>query len=211
MQVVSDSAELFRHVSAEKPEFYRCIMDVFAAARRLRMPSRRSRQRCISAGLHGVKPDGASLLRPYRSSSSSLRPHVGLFHHDPFTFCPAARDAPLRILLLNGAAGVSQQQIRHAIDRLRRSRNVGQARNARGQISVEHGTQSVKVDVPLLSRQQDRHGSARSRCSPAGRAQPWTRRSYRQQHQVRREAASPRFHTTPQFGHGLHAGPIWQW
>jgi hypothetical protein len=34
MQAVSDSAELFRHVSAEKSEFYRCIMDVFAAAKR---------------------------------------------------------------------------------------------------------------------------------------------------------------------------------
>ena len=34
MRVVSDSAELFRHVSAEKAAFYRCIMDVFAAAKR---------------------------------------------------------------------------------------------------------------------------------------------------------------------------------
>jgi uncharacterized protein (TIGR02677 family) len=34
MQVTSDSAELFRHVSAEKAEFYRCIMEVFAAAKR---------------------------------------------------------------------------------------------------------------------------------------------------------------------------------
>jgi len=34
MQVVNDSAELFRHVSAEKAAFYRCIMDVFAAAKR---------------------------------------------------------------------------------------------------------------------------------------------------------------------------------
>jgi DNA-directed RNA polymerase specialized sigma24 family protein len=34
MQAVSDSAELFRHVSAEKAYFYRCIMDVFAAAKR---------------------------------------------------------------------------------------------------------------------------------------------------------------------------------
>jgi hypothetical protein len=34
MRTVSDSAELFRHVSAEKSEFYRCIMDVFAAAKR---------------------------------------------------------------------------------------------------------------------------------------------------------------------------------
>lgn len=34
MQAVSDSAELFRHVSTEKAYFYRCIMDVFAAARR---------------------------------------------------------------------------------------------------------------------------------------------------------------------------------
>jgi hypothetical protein len=34
MQAVSDSAELFRHVSAEKASFYRCIMDVFAAAKR---------------------------------------------------------------------------------------------------------------------------------------------------------------------------------
>ena len=30
----SDAAELFRHVSAEKAVFYRCIMDVFAAAKR---------------------------------------------------------------------------------------------------------------------------------------------------------------------------------
>jgi uncharacterized protein (TIGR02677 family) len=30
----ADSAELFRHVSAEKAVFYRCIMDVFAAAKR---------------------------------------------------------------------------------------------------------------------------------------------------------------------------------
>jgi uncharacterized protein (TIGR02677 family) len=34
MRAVSDSAELFRHVSAEKAAFYRCIMDVFAAAKR---------------------------------------------------------------------------------------------------------------------------------------------------------------------------------
>jgi hypothetical protein len=34
MRAVNDSAELFRHVSAEKSEFYRCIMDVFAAAKR---------------------------------------------------------------------------------------------------------------------------------------------------------------------------------
>src|SRR5215813_4228743 len=34
MPAVSDSAELFRHVSAEKASFYRCIMDVFAAAKR---------------------------------------------------------------------------------------------------------------------------------------------------------------------------------
>jgi len=34
MQAVSDSAELFRHVSAEKAYFYRCIMNVFAAAKR---------------------------------------------------------------------------------------------------------------------------------------------------------------------------------
>jgi hypothetical protein len=34
MRDVSDSAELFRHVSAEKAAFYRCIMDVFAAAKR---------------------------------------------------------------------------------------------------------------------------------------------------------------------------------
>lgn len=34
MRVANDSAELFRHVSAEKAEFYRCVMDVFAAAKR---------------------------------------------------------------------------------------------------------------------------------------------------------------------------------
>lgn len=34
MRTLDDSAELFRHVSAEKAAFYRCIMDVFAAARR---------------------------------------------------------------------------------------------------------------------------------------------------------------------------------
>ncbi|BCH26340.1 TIGR02677 family protein [Mesorhizobium sp. L-8-3] len=34
MQVANNSAELFRHVSAEKATFYRCIMDVFAAAKR---------------------------------------------------------------------------------------------------------------------------------------------------------------------------------
>src|SRR6267154_3470180 len=34
MRRVSDSADLFRHVSAEKSEFYRCIMDAFAAAKR---------------------------------------------------------------------------------------------------------------------------------------------------------------------------------
>ena len=31
---MNDSADLFRHVSAEKALFYRCIMDVFAAAKR---------------------------------------------------------------------------------------------------------------------------------------------------------------------------------
>src|SRR6516164_9882447 len=34
MQVGSNFTELFRHVSAEKAAFYRCIMDVFAAAKR---------------------------------------------------------------------------------------------------------------------------------------------------------------------------------
>src|SRR5438445_3978907 len=34
MRAVSDPADLFRHVSAEKATFYRCIMDVFAAAKR---------------------------------------------------------------------------------------------------------------------------------------------------------------------------------
>lgn len=34
MPIVSDSADLFRHVSAEKSAFYRSIMDVFAAAKR---------------------------------------------------------------------------------------------------------------------------------------------------------------------------------
>ncbi len=34
MPIVNDPAELFRHVSAEKAVFYRCIMDVFAAAKR---------------------------------------------------------------------------------------------------------------------------------------------------------------------------------
>ena len=34
MQIANDSADLFRHVSAEKAAFYRCIMDVFAAAKR---------------------------------------------------------------------------------------------------------------------------------------------------------------------------------
>jgi uncharacterized protein (TIGR02677 family) len=33
-QAESNSADLFRHVSAEKAAFYRCIMDVFAAAKR---------------------------------------------------------------------------------------------------------------------------------------------------------------------------------
>jgi uncharacterized protein (TIGR02677 family) len=34
MQAVSESADLFRHVSAEKAALYRCIMDVFALAKR---------------------------------------------------------------------------------------------------------------------------------------------------------------------------------
>jgi len=34
MQATPNAAELFRHVSAEKAHFYRCIMDVFAAAKR---------------------------------------------------------------------------------------------------------------------------------------------------------------------------------
>lgn len=34
MHTVTDSADLFRHVSSEKAAFYRCIMDVFAAAKR---------------------------------------------------------------------------------------------------------------------------------------------------------------------------------
>src|SRR5258708_765274 len=34
MRAVSDSAELFKHVSTEKATFYRGIMDVFAAAKR---------------------------------------------------------------------------------------------------------------------------------------------------------------------------------
>ena len=35
MQTVNGSADLFRHVSADKAAFYRCIMAVFAAAKRL--------------------------------------------------------------------------------------------------------------------------------------------------------------------------------
>lgn len=34
MQIESESAELFRHLSADKAAFYRCILDVFAAAKR---------------------------------------------------------------------------------------------------------------------------------------------------------------------------------
>ncbi|WP_245499484.1 TIGR02677 family protein [Mesorhizobium sp. M1A.F.Ca.ET.072.01.1.1] len=34
MQIASDSAELFRHLNADKATLYRCIMDVFAAAKR---------------------------------------------------------------------------------------------------------------------------------------------------------------------------------
>jgi uncharacterized protein (TIGR02677 family) len=34
MQATDDAADLFRHVSAEKAAFYRCIMEVFAAAKR---------------------------------------------------------------------------------------------------------------------------------------------------------------------------------
>ena len=34
MPAANDTAELFKHVSAEKNAFYRCIMDVFAAAKR---------------------------------------------------------------------------------------------------------------------------------------------------------------------------------
>src|ERR1700720_618475 len=34
MPTVDDSADLFRHVSADKAAFYRCIMEVFAAAKR---------------------------------------------------------------------------------------------------------------------------------------------------------------------------------
>ena len=34
MGSVSESAELFRHVNADKSRLYRCILDVFAAAKR---------------------------------------------------------------------------------------------------------------------------------------------------------------------------------
>lgn len=34
MQIPSEAAELFRHLSADKASFYRCILDVFAAAKR---------------------------------------------------------------------------------------------------------------------------------------------------------------------------------
>jgi hypothetical protein len=34
VNVASHAADLFRHVSADKAAFYRCIMDVFAAAKR---------------------------------------------------------------------------------------------------------------------------------------------------------------------------------
>ncbi|WP_320230062.1 DUF2397 family protein [Mesorhizobium captivum] len=33
MQFASESAELFRHLNADKAALYRCIMDVFAAAK----------------------------------------------------------------------------------------------------------------------------------------------------------------------------------
>src|ERR1700757_2474574 len=56
MRVVSDSAELFRHVSAEKAALYRCIMDVFAASKRQYRPQLRPNEVLAETAWPGPKP-----------------------------------------------------------------------------------------------------------------------------------------------------------
>ena len=56
MQAATDSAELFRHVSAEKADLYRSIMDVFAAAKRQYRLQLRPDEVLAEGGWTGLPP-----------------------------------------------------------------------------------------------------------------------------------------------------------
>ena len=93
MPVANDSADLFRHVSAEKAAFYRCIMDVFAAAKRqyrlqlrpdevlaeARWPERAPRIEEVQCRADASSPPGAisnrsRTRRASRPSATSIAP-----------------------------------------------------------------------------------------------------------------------------------------
>jgi uncharacterized protein (TIGR02677 family) len=57
MRAVLDSAELFRHVNAEKAALYRCIMDVFAAAKRQYRLQLRPDEVLAEARWQAARPD----------------------------------------------------------------------------------------------------------------------------------------------------------
>jgi hypothetical protein len=56
VNVASHAADLFRHVSVDKAAFYRCIMDVFAAAKRQYRLQLRPDEVLCEAGWPGPPP-----------------------------------------------------------------------------------------------------------------------------------------------------------
>ena len=92
----ADSAELFRHVSAEKAAFYRCIMDVFAAAKR----QYRLQLRPDEVLAEARWPDGrrASRMSTPRSPSCGLgQPRIAARHGarlEPQRLLPRALSLP---------------------------------------------------------------------------------------------------------------------
>jgi uncharacterized protein (TIGR02677 family) len=77
MQVAHDSAELFRHVSAEKAAFYRRIMDVFAAAKR----QYRLQLRPDEVLAEGAWPDGPPRIEEVNAALTQLAAWGNLESH----------------------------------------------------------------------------------------------------------------------------------
>jgi uncharacterized protein (TIGR02677 family) len=68
VQAAKDSADLFRHVSADKAAFYRSIMDVFAAAKRQYRLQLRPDEVLVEAGW----PDGAPRIEDVNAALTQL-------------------------------------------------------------------------------------------------------------------------------------------
>lgn len=68
MQIESESAELFRHLSADKAAFYRCILDVFAAAKR----QYRLQLRPDEVLAEALWPDGAPRIEEVNAALAQL-------------------------------------------------------------------------------------------------------------------------------------------